>query len=617
MTRRQTSNSNGKKVTLSSTSTLTNASSPSLQFQIGDIFQNEDSSSSTTSTSSTNSNSTVSSSTSSSTVPLPDSSSSDKSTNSKNKSRNCDPVVDEPTIGHIKRDEDDHHAVTIIASLDDKITLKQDICLICGSFGNDSKEGKMICCSQCGQSYHSYCSGINEICSVMIEKGWRCLDCTVCEGCGKATDESRLLLCDDCDISYHIYCLDPPLDHVPKGNWKCKWCVRCLKCGSKTPGPRITKKENETTSQQNSMINQVMTTLEWKNNYTECAICNSISNCFICNYDFTLKKDSILIKCIYCERWSHSKGDCKLDWNGAVITSETEADKLAERGFSCYQCRPALQLVTSMTNNSQCEPSTKINQDDNKLSREDEISFVEELTKLTKRSNCDEGFYLTDFGYETIRRIKIKPTPFSRKNRRTTTTNNNNNNNPPADTVIKKNDDDNNSRSSNEDDTNETENKKQEQLKPTVQKRHITIGLGGFNSKLKKKTETLIPLNSENGKVTNKRKKKSILEETVPLCIQEAFFGVQILAKCKEVLIANSSSIPALPPSSAIDFDNKKDVEIINKKLAEQKNKSQSCHFINLDENLFKSTGLDKKDNLELGIDGMNFLFTIIIVITI
>lgn len=59
----------------------------------------------------------------------------------------------------------------------------------------------------------------------MLQKGWRCLDCTVCEGCGGPSDEGRLLLCDDCDISYHTYCLDPPLETVPKGNWKCKWYV--------------------------------------------------------------------------------------------------------------------------------------------------------------------------------------------------------------------------------------------------------------------------------------------------------------------------------------------------------------------------------------------------------
>ena len=33
--------------------------------------------------------------------------------------------IDEPTIGHIKRDEDDHHAVTVISSLEDSFTLKQ------------------------------------------------------------------------------------------------------------------------------------------------------------------------------------------------------------------------------------------------------------------------------------------------------------------------------------------------------------------------------------------------------------------------------------------------------------------------------------------------------------
>jgi len=47
----------------------------------------------------------------------------------------------------------------------------------------------------------------------------------VCEECGAADDPSHLLLCDDCDVSYHTYCLKPPLLHVPKGGWKCKWLV--------------------------------------------------------------------------------------------------------------------------------------------------------------------------------------------------------------------------------------------------------------------------------------------------------------------------------------------------------------------------------------------------------
>lgn len=64
-----------------------------------------------------------------------------------------------------------------------------------------------------------------QVTKVVLGKGWRCLDCTVCEGCGERNDEARLVLCEDCDISYHIYCMNPPLDHVPSGVWRCKWCV--------------------------------------------------------------------------------------------------------------------------------------------------------------------------------------------------------------------------------------------------------------------------------------------------------------------------------------------------------------------------------------------------------
>lgn len=63
----------------------------------------------------------------------------------------------------------------------------------------------------------------HQVNKIILENGWRCLDCTLCEGCGKGSDEARLLLCDTCDISYHTYCLDPPLEKVPQGGWKCKW----------------------------------------------------------------------------------------------------------------------------------------------------------------------------------------------------------------------------------------------------------------------------------------------------------------------------------------------------------------------------------------------------------
>ena len=62
-----------------------------------------------------------------------------------------------------------------------------------------------------------------QVTTVILQKGWRCLDCTACEGCGEKHDEANLILCDECDISFHIYCLDPPLDQVPQDTWKCKW----------------------------------------------------------------------------------------------------------------------------------------------------------------------------------------------------------------------------------------------------------------------------------------------------------------------------------------------------------------------------------------------------------
>ncbi len=58
---------------------------------------------------------------------------------------------------------------------------------------------------------------------MILQKGWRCLDCTVCEGCGKKHDEANMILCDECDTSYHTYCTQPPLETVPTGAWKCKY----------------------------------------------------------------------------------------------------------------------------------------------------------------------------------------------------------------------------------------------------------------------------------------------------------------------------------------------------------------------------------------------------------
>ena len=44
----------------------------------------------------------------------------------------------------------------ILVSSDDKFSLTQDICVMCGAFGTD-QEARLIACAQCGQCYHPYC----------------------------------------------------------------------------------------------------------------------------------------------------------------------------------------------------------------------------------------------------------------------------------------------------------------------------------------------------------------------------------------------------------------------------------------------------------------------------
>ncbi|GFY42913.1 hypothetical protein TNIN_142091 [Trichonephila inaurata madagascariensis] len=213
----------------------------------------------------------------------------------------------------------------VLASATDEFVLCQDLCVMCGSFGK-GEEGRLIACAQCGQCYHSYCASIKMsklekvlnflekkyVTTVVLKKGWRCLDCTVCEGCGQPHDEGRLLLCDECDISFHTYCLNPPLKDVPPGNWKCKWCVMCTKCGSKSPGVNC----------------------EWQVNYTLCGPCASFTVCCVCMQHYV--ENDLIINCNRCERWLHGMCD--------KIKNEDQAEKCAEYGYTCPKCRPSDEL---------------------------------------------------------------------------------------------------------------------------------------------------------------------------------------------------------------------------------------------------------------------------------
>ncbi|KAK6176380.1 hypothetical protein SNE40_014678 [Patella caerulea] len=47
-----------------------------------------------------------------------------------------------------------------------------------------------------------------------------------CRTCGRGDGDEYMLLCDGCDDAFHTYCLIPPLAEVPKGDWRCPYCVK-------------------------------------------------------------------------------------------------------------------------------------------------------------------------------------------------------------------------------------------------------------------------------------------------------------------------------------------------------------------------------------------------------
>jgi hypothetical protein len=56
-------------------------------------------------------------------------------------------------------------------NLDVRFKYYQDICVMCGSLGNDL-EGRLICCAQCGQCYHPQCVNVKAgggVLSIVLE----------------------------------------------------------------------------------------------------------------------------------------------------------------------------------------------------------------------------------------------------------------------------------------------------------------------------------------------------------------------------------------------------------------------------------------------------------------
>lgn len=120
--------------------------------------------------------------------------------------------------------------------------------------------------------------------------------------------------------------MDPPLDYVPHGNWKCKWCAICQTCGATDPGFNCT----------------------WMNSCTECGPCASHVTCPSCTEPYS--EGDLIIQCVQCERWLHGACD--------FIKSEEDAEKCAEEGYNCLLCRPRDVPPPHMVQSSAIKPPT-------------------------------------------------------------------------------------------------------------------------------------------------------------------------------------------------------------------------------------------------------------------
>ncbi|CAD7006147.1 unnamed protein product [Ceratitis capitata] len=105
----------------------------------------------------------------------------------------------------------------------------QDYCEVC------QQGGEIILCDTCPRAYHLVC--LEPELDEAPEGKWSCPHCEADGGaaeeedddehqefCRVCKDGGELLCCDSCPSAYHTFCLNPPLDTIPDGDWKCPRC---------------------------------------------------------------------------------------------------------------------------------------------------------------------------------------------------------------------------------------------------------------------------------------------------------------------------------------------------------------------------------------------------------
>ena len=139
----------------------------------------------------------------------------------KNKEKSKNKMID-----HYQKTDDEgcYYSNPIRCSFDDPRLIFEEMCYLCGSFGNQED---FVTCILCGESFHTFCLQLqSEDVLGMYQSNWKCLNCKSCEYCGKATNEDLLMFCGVCDRPYHSFCLQPEIKNIPE-HWKCDFCFKC------------------------------------------------------------------------------------------------------------------------------------------------------------------------------------------------------------------------------------------------------------------------------------------------------------------------------------------------------------------------------------------------------
>lgn len=273
------------------------------------------------------------------------------------------------------------------------------MCVSCGTIGLD-KEGRLISCSQCGQSYHPYCVGFTKmVCcfssindrfdflvssrrlfSTRVGVAWiaRRVSVAVKQPMKESSSYAMIAIsriiptvCHHHWITYRkaIGSVNGRVvrRRVGRRAMPCRLsrCVHCLKCGSTSPGQDC----------------------QWENNYTECGPCYSSSTCPLCVRKY--RPDELIIQCGKCNRWCHSM--C-----ANIFTEEMAERKCQEQSFLCLLCQPDQSTLILMRYSST-------------------NSLHDQQITPNKSVKFDEGVYLTDNGMAQLKAIRPKITQAARK----------------------------------------------------------------------------------------------------------------------------------------------------------------------------------------------------------